>query len=214
MRPGLLRPQTIPGGYLKLNPRFNSPLTIAKRCKTIGRPQRDCNLEWARLIPEKISSFLARLGTDPKWQILFSGVYDSLRLLYLRLFNEEARTVELMELQLKHRVELLLAEERLCLERHQKALAVRKSRVLYLESVNADSEFTEQTQWRSKMPSLPRWPSWRKSNKKRPRTAEGEESEPKRRCFTRSKVAGIFTSGATAALIRDSFPDQKGVVVF
>ena len=33
---GLLRPQTIPGGYLKLNPRFNSPLTIAKRCKTIG----------------------------------------------------------------------------------------------------------------------------------------------------------------------------------
>ena len=33
---GLLRPQSIPGGYLKLNPRFNSPLTIAKRCKTIG----------------------------------------------------------------------------------------------------------------------------------------------------------------------------------
>ena len=33
---GLLRPQTIPGGYLKLNPRFNSPLTISKRCKSIG----------------------------------------------------------------------------------------------------------------------------------------------------------------------------------
>ena len=32
----LLRPQTLPGGYLKLNPRFNSPLTIAKRCKSIG----------------------------------------------------------------------------------------------------------------------------------------------------------------------------------
>ena len=29
----------------------------------------------------------------------------------------------------------------------------------------------------------------------------------------RSKVAGIFTSGATAALFRDSFPNQKGVVV-
>ena len=37
---GLLRPQTIPGGYLKLNSRFNSPLTITKRCKSIGRPQR------------------------------------------------------------------------------------------------------------------------------------------------------------------------------
>ena len=90
---------------------------------------------------------------------------------------------------------------------------MRKSRVLYLESVTADSEFAEQTQWRSKLASLPKWPSWRKSNKKRPRTAVGEESEPKRRCSTRSKVAGIFTSGATAALIRDSFPNQKGVVV-
>ena len=111
--------QTIPGGYLKLNPRFNSPLTIAKRCKTIGRPQRDFILEWARLNPEKISSFLDRLAADPKWQISFRGVYDSLQLLYLRLFNEEVRMVELMELQLKHRVELLLAEEKLCQERHE-----------------------------------------------------------------------------------------------
>ena len=39
-----------------------------------------------------------------------------------------------MELQLKHRVELLLSEERLCLERHKKELAVRKSWVLYLEN--------------------------------------------------------------------------------
>ena len=28
-----------------------------------------------------------------------------------------------------------------------------------------------------------------------------------------SEVVGIFTSGATAALIRESFPNQKGVVV-
>ena len=62
---GLLRPQTLPGGYLKLNPRFNSPLTIAKRCKSVERPQRDCILEWARRNPEKISSFLDRLATDP-----------------------------------------------------------------------------------------------------------------------------------------------------
>ena len=92
-----------------------------------------------------------RLATGPKWQISFRGLYDSLRLLYLRFFNEEARIVELMELQLKHRVELLLPEERLCLERHEKELAVCKSRVLYLESVTADSEFMERTQWCSKL---------------------------------------------------------------
>ena len=48
-----VRPQTLPGGYLKLDPRINSPGTVAKRCKTIGRPQRDCILKWARLNPER-----------------------------------------------------------------------------------------------------------------------------------------------------------------
>ena len=33
------------------------------------------------------------------------------------------------------------------------------------------------------------------------------------RCSTRTKVAGIFTSKTTAALIRKSFPKQKEVVV-
>ena len=60
-------------------------------------------------------------------------------------------------------------------------------------------------------------PSRRKANKRRPRGAEGGadggEPAPKRKCSTRSKVAGVFTSGATAALIRETFPNQKGVVV-
>ena len=71
---GLLHHQTLPGGFLKLNPRFNSPITIAKRCKSIGRPQRNCILEWARLNPERISSFLDGLSIDPKWQISFCGL--------------------------------------------------------------------------------------------------------------------------------------------
>ena len=97
----------------------------------MGRSHRDCILEWARLNPEKISLFLDRMAIDPTWQIAFRGVYDSLRLLYLRLFNEEARTVEMMELQLKHRIELILAEKRMCLERHEQELAVRRALVLY-----------------------------------------------------------------------------------
>ena len=83
--------------------------------------------------------FLDRLATDPKWQISFRGLYDSQRLLYLRIFNEEARVVELMELQLMHRIEIMLVEERVCLERHEKELAVLKARVLYLESVITES---------------------------------------------------------------------------
>ena len=84
------------------------------------------------------------MATDPKWQIPFRSLYDSLRLLHLRIFNEEARTVEIMELQLKHRIELMLNEERVCLERHEKKLTLQRAHVLYLESVTLeDAEFQE-----------------------------------------------------------------------
>ena len=84
----------------------------------MGRSHRDCILEWARLKPEKIYLFLDRMATDPSWQIAFRGMYDSLRLLYLRLFHE------MMELQLTQRIALMLAEERICLDRHEEELAV------------------------------------------------------------------------------------------
>ena len=104
------------------------------------------------------------MTADPKWQIAFRGVYNSLCLLYLRLFNEEARTAEMMELQLTHQIELMLAEERICLERYEQELAVRRARVLYLESITSEeAEFQERTDWRKKVPSLPRWPSRRKA---------------------------------------------------
>ena len=202
----LSRPGTVPGGYLKLNPRINSSATVAKRCKLLGRSYRDCILEWARLNPEKISLFLDRMATDPGWQIAFRGVYDSLRLLYLRLFNEEARTGEMMELQLTQRIELMLTEERICLERHEQELAVRRARILYLEPITSeDAAFQERTDWRKKLPSLPRWPSRRKANKRKPMGADScadrDEPATKRKCSTRSKVAGVFMSGASAALI-------------
>ena len=89
----------------------------------------------------------------------------------------------------------------------EKELAVRRSRILYLESVTAEPEFAERTQWWSKLPSR------RKANKKRPRASSRDGPAPKRKCSTRSKVGSIFMSGTTASLIREAFPNQKGVVV-
>ena len=34
---GLHRPQSLPGGYLKMDTRFNTPFTISKRCKVCVR---------------------------------------------------------------------------------------------------------------------------------------------------------------------------------
>ena len=95
---------------------------------------------------------------------------------------------------------------------------MRQARVLYLESLTSeDAVFQERTDWRKKLPSLPRWPSRRKANKGKPRgTArciEGDKPVPKRKCSTRSNVKGVFTSGASAALIKSGFPDHAGVVI-
>ena len=118
-----------------------------------------------------------------------------------------------MELHLKHRVEFVLEEERICLEQHEKELAVRRSWVLNLESVTAEPEFTKHTQWGSKLPSLPKWPYRRKANKKRPKAYSRDGPAPKRKCSMRSKVGNVFTSGTTESLIRVAFPNQKEVVV-
>ena len=77
--------------------------------------------------------------------------------------------------------------------------------------------FQERTDWRKKLPLLPRWPSRRKANKQKPRgtarCVEGDEPATKRKCSTRSNVNGVFTSGASAALIKNCFPDHTGVVI-
>ena len=106
----------------------------------------------------------------------------------------------------------------MCLERHKEKLAVRQAQILYLESITSeDAVFQERTDWRKKLPSLPRWPSRRKANKQKPRGAaicvEWGEPAPNRKGSTRSKVKGVFTSGASAALIKNCFPDHTGVVI-
>ena len=116
-------------------------------------------------------------------------MYDCLRLLYLRLFNEEARVIEMMESQFTHRIEMMLVEERVCLERHKEELAVRQAWVFYLEPITSeDAAFQERTNWRKNLPSLPRWPSRRKANKRKPRgtarCVEEGEPAPKSQCCT------------------------------
>ena len=114
-----------------------------------------------------------------------------------------------MEKQLNTRIEILLEEERSCLERVEKELAVRKSRVLYLESVIPDSEFTERTLWRDKLPPLPSWPSRQKGKKHAFSVARGGVTNKKKKCDARSRVGSLFTSEATVAMIKEVFPEKS-----
>ena len=89
----------------------------------------------------------------------------------------------MMESQFRHRIEMMLAKKRVCLERHKEELAVRQAQVLYLESITSEyAVFQERTDWSKKLPLLPRWPSGRKANKRKPsvaaRCVEGDEPAP------------------------------------
>ena len=88
---------------------------------------------------------------------------------------------------MKSRIDFFLEEEKACLECVEKEVLVQRSRVLFLESVMAEPEFVEDTQWRDKLPPLPSWPSCRKGKKHGRNQADSiDVPVPKKKCSTRS----------------------------
>ena len=77
---------------------------------------------------------------------------------------------------------------------------------MYLESVIPDSEFTEHTLWRDKLPPLPSWPSRRKGKKRAFSVARGGVTNKKKKCDARSRVGSLFT---TVAMIKEVFPEKS-----
>ena len=53
----------------------------------MGRSQRYAILEWGLVNPEKISVFLQRMKVDQKFRIYYYMLYDSLRLLYRKIYD-------------------------------------------------------------------------------------------------------------------------------
>ena len=76
-------------------------------------------------------------------------------------------------------------EEHACLEQVEKEVSAKCSRVLYLESVIAEPEFVEHTQWCDRLPPLPSWPSCRKGKKHGRNPADSiDVPVPKKKCST------------------------------
>ena len=72
---------------LEFNPRTVETMTKAKFCSMMGRSQRFAILEWDSINPENISEFLQRKRVDQRFRTYFYGLYDSLRLLYRRIYD-------------------------------------------------------------------------------------------------------------------------------
>ncbi|MBZ5782165.1 hypothetical protein, partial [Klebsiella aerogenes] len=70
--------------------------TIQRFCIQEERDQKLMILEWARMYPNRIVESLMRMEKDKKYKLFFKSLYDSLRLIFLRLVNRP--TIELTEM--------------------------------------------------------------------------------------------------------------------
>ena len=85
---GLKRPASIQPGMLEFNPKSVQTTTIAKFCYMMGRSQKCTILEWGLVNPEKISEFPPRMKVDKIFRSYYHGLYDSIQLLYRRIYDE------------------------------------------------------------------------------------------------------------------------------
>ena len=108
--------------------------------------------------PEKISEFFNRMKTNFRFRNYYLSVYDALRILHKRIFDEPSDVAVQSEEHWSSKLEIALEEERGALERCQLEIVVRQSRVSWLEQVQAD-DLGDRYHWRQGLEALPCWKS-------------------------------------------------------
>ena len=124
--------------------------------------------------PEKISEFFNRMKVDQKFRSYFYRLYDSLRFLYRRIYDECTVTVIQAEKHWSSKLDHILEEERGALECCEEEITARRARVAWREQVNAD-ELKDRNLWRSGLVPLP---VWRRKVKKHAAKMKGNKPPP------------------------------------
>ena len=91
---------------------------------------------------------------DSRFRSYYHGVYDAVRLLYKRIFYISSVVVVESEKKWTTKLEIALDEERSALDRCEAEIVVRRSRVAWLEQVQAD-ELGDRYLWRHGLEALP-----------------------------------------------------------
>ena len=104
--------------------------------------------------PREDLEFLQRMKVDQRFRTYYYGLYDSLRLLYRRVYNETPATVIQAEKNWSSKLDHVLDKERGALEWCEAEIIARRSRVTWLERVKAD-DLQDRNFWRSSLVPLP-----------------------------------------------------------
>ena len=90
-----------------------------------------CN--WGLVNPEKKELILERMNSNLFLRNYYFGLYDSLRLLHLKIFDRPAIIVSIVEKKWSSKIDNVLNEERRTLERCEEEIIVRRAQVEHLE---------------------------------------------------------------------------------
>ena len=122
----------------EFDPKSVQSTTIVKFCSMIGWSQRFAILEWGLVNPEKISEFLHRMKVDKIFRSYYYGLYDSLRLLYRRIYDESSVIVIQAEKHWTTKLDHVLKEQPGPLECCEEEITARRARASWLDQIKAD----------------------------------------------------------------------------
>ena len=111
---------------------------------------------------------------DNLYRTYYHSLYDSLDLLYRRIFKKHSPIVIQWEKQWSSKIIHVLDEERGALERCEEESMIRRSRVSWLEKMKADELF-DRNLWRTGLEPLP---IWRRKGKKHAAKRHGSNLPP------------------------------------
>ena len=187
---GFSRPGSISVPLVEFDPSVVSNTRIGRLCTGIQRFQRWTILEWGRMNPFKLKFFFIRMIRNSGFRIFYKGIYDALRLMFLRIFNEPAPVVVRLDEELNDGVEKTYVEEKNALDRCESETAIRRDRVAWMEEVRTDWNLKERTRWREGLPQLPVWKRRTKPGTKRSRSRSRSRVETKGRNVKKRKLNG------------------------
>jgi len=173
----MVRPEGMNVRMLTVKITSSKPSEIGRRCSEVGRSQRWSLMEWARYNPDMLRGFFDRMSRDVGFQNHYSNLYDGLRLMFMRLFDEEAPRIQKIEDVLNRAVLNSLEQEKAGLDRIEAEAEIRRQRVQGLDKLTRDWSFLERNKWAEEVPVLPSWRprGGRKRTRSSSRTRSGVE---------------------------------------
>ena len=157
--------------------------------------------------PLGLKGFFERMRIEVGFQRFYSSLYDGMRLLYRRIFDEKVMDIASVNTALDQAVGLSFTEESsMQKKKADLEVMVRRKRVDWLAGLSSDWEFEESTKWKEDVPRLPGLRGWTGVKRSgsgaggKPGKAKRRRLRAFRRCPTVEAAEGRFSAQPSSGL--------------